>query len=116
MAMNKAEKALLEEARVQAALRWTEAVAPDVPPPEYGKKTTGYLAHARDWAGAEVRHLWSSSVSHGPVGATHGSQGSRALHSTPERALRALRYELEVHTARKLRSIDIAIEKARSGE
>lgn len=118
MAMNKAEKAELEEARRQAAFRRTMPVQRDVlPPPTTPDYAEGwdFNTHSKTvWLG------WTTCISHGtgpaPVGKRHysGSQGARSMFSTKELALRALRYALEEAAASDLRKIDAQIEEVRN--
>lgn len=115
MAMNKREQKALEDAQNELAyakaLRWSlPAAEPDLDPPTNGPGyTSGYLVigggeHAR------VVQAWSRYSSHG-WGESRprdgiGSQGSRRLYSTINRAYAALRNDLEHHFARKLAAID----------
>lgn len=113
MAMNKAEKTGLEEARTIAALRWSAPVERDVTQPKggSGSMTTGweYNAHSL-W----VEQMWSTSVSHGsgPTRTANGSasQRGRDLFSTKLLALKAMRHECERRAAKELRRIDQMIE------
>lgn len=116
MAMTKAEKAALEAALTQAAFRRTGPVERDVLPPinssEY-VKGWDFNTYTK-----EVSLWWTGCVSHGsgepPKKGTYssGSQGARALFSTQERALRALRWTLEERGATDLRAIDRMLENA----
>jgi len=100
------------EALIAQALRWTAPHAPDVPPPANGEAglTTGYAYNS---FAAPVVVACSSSNGHG-VGSwtSTTTQGARALYSTRERALRALRAELERECAKRLAAVDSAIEAA----
>lgn len=118
MAMTKKERAEFDAAIMRAetlaALRWTEPVARDVPIPKDGYSAGwDFNAHSgRVWQG------WSSTVSHGegvrkPTGYTSGSQGGRAMFSTQELALRAMRHEMEREAAQKLRHLDQSIARAK---
>ncbi len=107
--------AALAEARLLGALRWTTAVERDVLP------VTGGYVSGWDWNAHSGRVWlgWSSSISHGsgpiPVGtARHmsGSQGSRRMQSTKERALAALRHEMELQFATALAAVDRQIREA----
>jgi hypothetical protein len=120
MAMNKAEKAMLEEALRQAAFRRTAPIQRDVPAPRAWSAgyTEGWDFNSYS---LEVLPRWSSCVGHGSgpapaAGARHisGSQGGRDLFSTKERALQAMRWEVEEKAATDLRKIDRAIEAARA--
>lgn len=118
MAMTKKERAemdaVLREARMLGALRWTSPVARDVLPPKGGGYTEGWDFNAYSgsvWLG------WSTSVSHGngPAPAdgaayrSRGSQNSRAMYSSKALALAALRYDTERQAANNLAKIDAMI-------
>lgn len=108
--MNKAEKAALEAALEKAAFHRTAPVMPDVPPPEGGGRytTTGWLFSGQRSDFPRVEQAWSTCIAHGygdPEG-MGGSQGARWLYSTRERAIAALRYEVEQECTRRLRRID----------
>jgi hypothetical protein len=93
--------------RIAKALRFTDMVAPDVPPPKSGGLSTGFLPGG--YMGADI--ACSSSVSH-----AHGrndkttTQNSRHLFSTKKLALQAQRNKLEREYAEKLARIDEQIE------
>lgn len=113
MAMTKKERADMDaaitRAETLAALRWTEDVAPDLPVPQWGQHTEGWLFFSD-----RVEEAWSESVRHG-FGRDRSRGGSRSgvpLFSTRERALRALRHQTEMAAAQRLRAIDIAIRAA----
>lgn len=114
MAMNKAEKARLEEALTQAALRWTSPVEPDVEPPlpdagSFGLLSKGFTFNAYT---LRVEPACSSYHSHGIGGHDKTTmQRSIRLYSTAERAARAMRAEMERQFAKKLREVDRIIEK-----
>ena len=116
MSMTKKEQAEVEALRVRLALRWTEPVNADVPPPlKYGEPNTrGWRAHT--WNdGFRVDAAESSFgthriTSHVSEGYSAWSQQSIPLHSTRERALRAARHEMEKRFAEALRRIDVEIE------
>ena len=109
MAMNKAEKALLEEALTQAALRWTSPVEPDVAPPS--PNTGSFAQLSRGFAfnsySLRVSPACSSVTSHG-IGSHDKTTTQRSiwLYSSRERALRAMRADLERQFAEKLREVD----------
>lgn len=118
--MNKKETAAFEqlqqELRLAKALRFTEPVSADVPPPSSNERgsrlTVGYdYAGAAGTAGGRVEVACSSSNCHA-LGRTDKttSQGSRALYSTKLLALRALRNEIEQGCAARLAAIDKQIE------
>ena len=118
MAMNKSEKAMLERALTESALRWTEKVSPDVPPPtfnvRFGESTTGWIPRSTDAVQA-----WSESAAHG-VGSPKrdrylsARQNSVALYSTKVLALKSLRNLIEEDAAARLRHVDRLIEEANS--
>jgi hypothetical protein len=114
--MNKKEQAafaeLQEELRLVKAWKLTENVLPDIPVPESG--------HTQGWTYNKytkcVDLAWSKCVTHG-YGAwkdhpRNGIQCGIALFSTRERALRAMRYEIEQRFMRELAAIDMQIEQA----
>jgi len=113
MAMNKKEKALVEDLKTYAALRHTADVKPDVPIPESLSQelSKGYLpvGHLSDMA--RVEPACSSSVHHG-IGRQDKTSSQRPveLYSTRMLALRKLRYDAEQECARRLRRIDRMIE------
>lgn len=114
MAMNKKEKALLEEARIAAALRWTALVDPDVPPPkEYNELSKGFVAWATTSYDVRVQPACSSIASHG-IGShvQTSSQRPRHLHSKKSLALKNARHMAKFQCAMLLRKFDIEIEKA----
>lgn len=113
MAMTKKDLAEMErlqrELRIVSALRWTEDVKPDVPPPETSSGLTkGWLPNPYSMY---VAKACSSGVSHsiGRDDKTE-SQGARALYSTRLLALQALRYAVTREAAEKLAAINRAIE------
>lgn len=125
--MTKAEKAALDaalrSARVNRALRWSDAPpVRDLPIPTGDQPdTSGWDFNVAAARGFNSNHLcsgavfraWSSSVAHseGAVRARSKSQGGRALYSTRTLALRALRAAIEADTAGLLADIDVEIEK-----
>lgn len=124
MAMNKAELAMLEEARKQAAFRRTMPVERDLPAPKPGE---GGMRYTEGWDfnahTGDAYPCWSTSVSHGngpapKAGQRHisGAQRSVNLFTTKVRALRALRWALEEQAASSLRRVDKEIEAALSAE
>jgi len=112
MAMTKKERADMDaaiaRAETLAALRWTEDVKPDLPVPEWGQHTDGWIVFSD-----RVEEAWSESVRHG-LGRdrSHGSQRGIPLYSTRARALKALRHQTEMAAAERLRAIDIALRAA----
>ena len=120
MAMNKKEKAAMDaaiaRANMLAALRWTAAVPPDVPPPstmDLGRRlSTGFVAYADNYGPPRVVPACSSSISHALGSHTKTStQNPRALWSTPLLALRAARHQYEVECAKALAKFDAEIAK-----
>ena len=116
MAMTKKEKAEFDaailEARTLAALRWTERVEPDVPPPDsHSNLKSGFLYDAHS---QEVKPACTSSVGHsfGRADKTT-TQNPRHLYSTMLRALQAMRNEVEMRAARELLRIDKMIAEER---
>jgi len=107
-----AQAAAAHEAHIFQALRWTAPIAPDVPPPANGEAglTTGYAYNS---FAAPVVVACSSGHSHAVGSCTKTTtQGARALYSTRERALGALRAELERDCAKRLAEVDRAIAEA----
>lgn len=112
-------EALQCELRIARAFRFTESVAPDVPPPDsYTDPVTGWTFHA--WSdGYRVGEAWTTSVSHGtgkhvrsPSGRINGAcQNSLRLYSSELLALKAARYALEAIFSRRLAEIDKRIEE-----
>jgi hypothetical protein len=115
MAMNKKEQAEMErlrdELRLAKALRFTEAVKPDVIPPEsFSGLVKGFLYNAY-YAEPRVVPACSSSTSHGwGRDDKTTTQQPRSLYSTRLLALRACRHDLEKQCAKLLAEIDRQIE------
>jgi hypothetical protein len=112
--LNKQQQAEFDALRqaLAVALAWrrTEKVERDVPPPEGVGLTRGW--DARAWNGQyRVDKACSSSVSHGDGWERTTSQGAHSLYSTRERALRAVRYQIEQQCAETLAKIDAEIAK-----
>lgn len=116
MAMTKKEKAefdaLAARLRMTAALRWTEAVEPDVRASHDngGKPAVGWMGHVHN---GTAQKAWSTTVFHGLGEKENGrsaSQGARALHSSRLLALRSVRHEVELECAKRLAAIDEQIE------
>jgi hypothetical protein len=123
MAMTKKEQAAMQaaidRAETLAALRWTGPVARDVGVPLQGySEGWDYNAYSqRVWLG------WSSSVSHGdgpaPKGGArqyNGSQNARRMFSTKEKALAAMRHEMEQKFAADLLKVDRQIAAAMAAD
>lgn len=117
MAMTKKEAAAFEalqnEIRLAKALRWTEQVAIDVPPPGFGemheKISKGWLYNAYNLA---VNPACSSSIHHSSGRDDKTTTlGAKWLYSTRKLALQAMRNEVEREAAAKLAKIDAEIEK-----
>lgn len=118
MAMNKKEKAALEEALTLSALRTTAGANPDVMPPSaFGGATNGFMVVGERSDSPAIVRAWSESTSHGRgesrSSSMSGSQGSRALFSTKLLALQALRRAVEIDCCKRLRRIDVMIEEAK---
>ena len=108
MAMNKKEKALVENLQIEIAFHRTqEIVERDVPPPETyddNKLSRGFDFNIY---APSVYKACSSSVYNGPGWDRTNSQGSRHLYSTRVKAFKAMRRELEFRMAQKLHKLDI---------
>lgn len=124
MAMNKKEQAemdaLRKELAIAKALRFTDKVKPDVPPPTGGGFSNGSMDLTRGWDAHaclssynsyRVEKACSSSVHHGTGWEKTSSQWPRHLYSTRLLALRACRNQLEELVARSLAEIDLDIER-----
>lgn len=101
---------LREQLRLAKSLRFTDAVAPDVMPPDnYSKLSKGFLFNI--YGEGRVVPACTSGTSHnfGSDDKTT-TQQPRALYSTRLLALRALRHEMEQDCARRLANIDRQIE------
>lgn len=120
--MTKKEQAAMDLLRAERdmykALRWTEEVKPDVPPPDdfFEPYSRGFVCvgnRLEFW----IQKGISSTVSHAttddyrdwPKDTT--SQNPRWFHSTRSRALRAARHEMAVAAAKALAKIDREIAK-----
>lgn len=114
MAMTKKELAEVEALKTALALRFTDAdERPDIPSPGPGEKTTGWRGNSYS---GRAELMWSEFTSHGNGSARSSrlvaSQGGIPLHSSKERALRAMRREVERRCAKLLREIDVQIHEA----
>lgn len=121
MAMTKAEKAALEVALTECALRRTAEVKPDVPPPGYGSGlsvlTRGFAVVGERSDYPRIDEGCSSSIFHSVRSTTKtDTQGPISLYSTRLKALRALRYRVELQCAQRLRKIDKMIEEEELAE
>jgi len=121
MAMNKKEQAefeaLKKQVAINRALRWTDPVDRDLPPPAMGGVSQGYDFNSYN---KTVFQVWSKSTSHGNGVYSNltrsASQNGLHLFSTEERALRALRAAVELEAAKALADIDAAIAKLTNPE
>lgn len=108
MAMNKKEKAYVEEVETFLALHYTYKIDPDIKPPGSGDAVSalkkGFLFNSYSNL---VKKSCTSSRNHsfGNNDKTT-TQGTRSLYSTKKLALQALRYEVEVECAQRLHAID----------
>jgi hypothetical protein len=119
MALNKVEQQRLVSLRrqIRLARAWnrTQPVEPDVPIPDSG----GVLA--KGWSfnsyTDRVEVSCSSSISHS-TGRNDRTTTQKPIrqYSSESRALRALRYQVELLSAKRLADIDARIEKAEAGE
>lgn len=121
MAMNKKEKAALEDAiqelAIARALRWSDQPVPDydVLPPEYGSREN----LSRGWVPSHYFERYgssnyaskgcSSSVDHGSGWEKTTTQGPRKMYSTRLLALRRTRANAERQFAKVLAEIDAEI-------
>jgi hypothetical protein len=110
--MTKNEKEIFEAALTASALRTTTDIFPDILPPVCGSilsKGWIFIGHYGDFGRVEL--ACSSIHSHG-IGQQDkaDSQGSLALFSTKELALKALRRAVEKECAYRLRRIDKMLE------
>jgi adenosylmethionine-8-amino-7-oxononanoate aminotransferase len=113
MTMTKKEREEVRELRVMAALRWTQPVEPDVPPPGHGL-TVGYLPVGELGSDPRVSEACSSSISHGLNHTKTTTQKPRTLYSTRLLALKAMRHMLEKRFAEMLANVDEQIAEAES--
>lgn len=117
MAMNKQEKALVEDLKTKAAFHRTDEITPDVPAPKtsepgVGRMAKGYLPVAPLSDMCRVEPACSDSVNHG-VGTWEKTttQRPRDLYSTRMLALKRLRWEVEQDCMKRLRRIDRMMEE-----
>lgn len=114
MAMNKKEQAafnkLVEDLRIKAALRWTDWIEPDLPPPTNGGLTKGYLPESYGDK-PSAREACSSAVNHGWGHEKTSSQRPTMLYSTRLLALKAARHQVEMESAARLAWLDKQIEE-----
>jgi hypothetical protein len=116
MAMNKKEQALIEELLTVSALRYTADVEKDVPVPEpcSNKTSRGFIFYGEGSDSSRIEEIESTSISHCTAGTKFSgshSHGGRSLYSTRLLALRALRRAVEKVSAKRLRDVDIMIER-----
>jgi hypothetical protein len=108
--MNKKEQAEMERLKTLLALRHYPAVKPDLMPPEsYDQIINGWVFNS--YSGT-VMKACTSSVSHS-IGNWDKtiSQQPRRLYSTPKMAYKAMLHEMSMEYARKLRLVEIEMEK-----
>lgn len=116
--MNKKEQAEMEalrhELRLAKALRWTDPVSRDLPPPPNESKVGTLSRGYNGWSWNNefsVAKACSSCSSHGGGWEKTGSQRPMHLFSTRLLALRHVRNECEQRAAKTLAAIDAEIEK-----
>lgn len=107
MVMTKAEKARVEDLETRLALRFTEPVCKDVPPPKDGGIYLGWSYNAYS---NRVYKTCSSVIYHGDGWENTNAQQPIHQYSTEIRALQALRNAVELECAKRLRAIDLKIE------
>ena len=116
MAMNKKEKQHIEDLKeiiemrdTLLALRHTNRVLPDIDIPTGNNLVNGYSFNAHR---IEAHESCSSSVSHGSIHGKTSTQRPIEQYSTLVLALKALRHEMELLYSKKLRSVDLMIDRA----
>ena len=121
MAMTKKELAEMEELKIKLALHFTPAVEKDLAPPKYNF-TEGISRLVRGWSynanagNDKISKSCSSSAFHGHNWEKTSSCGEIPQFSTELLALRALRHEVEIQCAKRLRDIDLKIEACEKAE
>ena len=115
--MTKKEQKQLDDALMLAAFHRTIPVLPDVKiPSSYNELSTGFLCLGsvdQPYASPAC----SSSIHHSAHNNTKtNTQNPRELFSTKSLALKAARYEAEIHFCAALRRIDKQIESASASE
>ena len=119
--MTKAEKQRMadmeEQIRLLKALRWTEEVLSDVPPPTDLYPNTLSTGFVPDIYSLSTLSACSAFRYH-EIGRTISptARGSISMYSTRLLALRGLRYQVELECAKKLARIDAMIEAEQKGE
>lgn len=111
MAMNKKEKQAMEVLKVKCALCWTRPIAPDIPKPADSHKdiVPGYVFNAYCLS---VSESCSTSLYHSKDDSTRTTtQNPIEQYSTKLLALRAMRHEVELKCASRLREADVMIEQ-----
>lgn len=120
MPMTKKERAeydaAIHRAELLAALRWTEEVLPDVPPPDEsaprGTETHGFTIYAS----SNIAPMKSSAFDHSNESDTEFRyRDPIALFSTKLLALKAHRHAVTKESAEKLLAIDDRIKAAEKG-
>lgn len=110
--MNKKEQAEMEELKVKLALRLTDKIYPDLKKPDgsdYKQMNKGWYFNAHSM---QVSKACSTSHGHSVWSDEKtSSQNGIDIFSTRLLALKAMRHEVEMKSARDLRRIDVMIEK-----
>lgn len=124
MAMNKAERAKLEELKTALAFRWpTEAEPTPLTFDEIkdnAKQVSGsWMKVVTGWDynsyNQRVFPAWSSTISHGEgdPSSDRGSQQPGRIFVTEEDAYVALRWDMCRDFAKRLRAVDVRLEEVR---
>jgi len=106
--MTKREQAEVEALKTRLALCFTDDVMPDIQEPESGQslvKGWSFNSYSK-----RVAKSCSTCISHGDGWEGASSREAIAQYSTPVRAYKAMRRELEKRFALELREIDAKIE------
>jgi hypothetical protein len=103
-------QAAIQKSELLSALRWTSPVKPDVPPPISGAYTEGWTYNAHSM---RVEIAWSSVSRHGIGYAPSASEKYRTasqrpkwLFSSRDKAIAALRHDIENASAELLLRCD----------
>ena len=116
--MTKKECAEMEELKIKLALHFTPAVEKDLAPPSYDAKeklVCGWSYNANP-GNDRISKSCSSVAFHGLNWEKTSSHGEITQFSTELLALRALRHEVEIQCAKRLRDIDLKIEACEKAE
>lgn len=122
MAMNKKEKAYLEELEVKLALHVTKPVQFDVHPPTSLRATDeapvqGYVQNSFAYSVEEAcTSSWRHMIGTKETNSRRWSQGSISMYSSKLLAYKAMRNEVELRYASKLRKLDKLIEDSTEDE